>query len=227
MHSVFRKEIKYIVPIEQYLMIEKTLSAMMKLDKYGTAGVYKVRSQYYDSITNQDLMDNLMGVMEKRKIRLRIYSPEDKTVKLEYKCKSGTEGKKYSLNITRAEALMMEQRRYDFLLYNLEPLAVELYYKMLRGVYQPKTIVEYERKAYIYPVSDVRITFDTNLVASSAPLGLFDKKPFYQPILEQDVGVLEVKYNDFIPSPLKKVIEQMDQLPQASSKYSKARLLHF
>lgn len=223
MRTVFRKEIKYVISKIDFLRLTKHLDALLQRDVNGVNGTYIVRSQYYDSLGDRDLYDNLDGVMEKRKIRVRIYSPDDQYAKLEYKCKSNTDGKKYSLNITKEEALDMEKRKYGFLLNYEEPLAKTLYVKLMQGGYMPKTIVEYKRTAYLHTVSDVRITFDTDIKAAAVPYGIFSKDLSYIPLIEGDRGVLEVKYNDFIPSTLKQVIQEINCLPEASSKYSKAR----
>lgn len=227
MITVFRKEIKYVISLEGYLRLQKQLESLMQRDRYGNHGTYAVRSQYYDSAADQDLHDNLAGVMEKRKIRIRIYSPDDLRPKLEYKCKSGSDGVKHSIAISREEAMMMEEGRFSFLLNHKEELAARLYVKMNQGAYRPRTIVEYDRTAFTYPVSDVRITFDSRIRGSANPYGLFKKAPFYVPLMNTDMGVLEVKYNDFLPSPLKGVVQQIDSLAEASSKYSKARLSCF
>lgn len=223
MRTVFRKEIKYVISKIEFLRLTKHLDALMQKDKNGINGTYIVRSQYYDSLGDRDLYDNLDGVMEKRKIRVRMYSSEDPYAKLEYKCKSNTDGKKYSLNITREEAQRMEKRQYNFLLKYKEPLAKTLYVKMMRGGYMPKAIVEYKRTAYMHAVSDVRITYDTDIKTAVVPYGMFSHDLSYIPLIEGDRGVLEVKYNDFFPSTLKQVIQEINSLAEASSKYSKAR----
>lgn len=225
MLTIFRKEIKYVIPTEQFIKLQRKLDVLMTRDRNGIWGTYLVRSQYYDSFLDRDLKDNLDGVMEKRKIRLRVYSPDDKEVKLEYKCKSGADGVKYSLGITRREAEMMENHRYEFLLGYQEELAHRLYAKMVGQVYRPKTIVEYDRTAFIYPVSDVRITFDHHLRGSVNPYGLLEENPFYTPLMSTDIGILEVKYNDFLPAQLKEVVSQIDHLAEASSKYSRSRII--
>lgn len=224
MKTVFRKEIKYIINKVDFLRIRKHLDVLMEKDKNGYNGTYMIRSQYYDSIGNQDLYDNLDGVMEKRKIRLRIYSTDAKYVKLEYKCKSNMDGKKYSLNITREEAMMMERHRYDFLLNHKEELAKTLYLRMMQGGYTPKTIIEYLRTAYLHPISDLRITFDTDVKATTNPYGLFSDNLTYIPLIQGEKGILEIKYNYFIPWPLKEVLKEINSLPEANSKYSNARL---
>lgn len=225
LNRIYRKELKYVISEEVYLQIHSRLNAVMQPDAHCRDGHYTVRSQYYDSLTDGDLSDNLDGVMEKRKIRVRIYSPDDMAAKLEYKCKADSDGIKYSLLLTKEEALMMEQHQYDFLLARKEELALRLYTKMTEQVYFPKTIVEYDRTAYLYPVSDVRITFDRNLRGSINPIGIYENNPAYVPLLGAGKGVLEIKYNDFFPSALKSLVASIDSVAQAYSKYAMSRLM--
>ena len=220
-----RKEIKYLVPVEKINYLKSIFDNILERDKYGKNGTYVVRTQYYDTLEEDDLFDNLSGIIEKKKIRLRTYFEDESTFKLEYKYKYNTDSTKYSLIITRDEAVLMENHKYDFLLNKKSELALFFYYKLLEGCYRPKTIVEYNRLAYIYPVSRVRITFDTNVRATAYPYGLFDERLNTFPIVSPDIGVLEVKYNEFLPSSLKHILESIDTLPQTNSKYLKARFL--
>ncbi len=196
----------------------------MKMDSYGVEGKYTIRSQYFDSYADRDLRDNIDGVMEKRKIRTRIYPPDDQFVKLEYKCKSGSDSLKKSMSITREEALLMENHQYDFLLEHSEELAMQLYLKMMQGVYRPKTIVEYERTAFLMDFNDVRVTFDQNIRGTTNPYGIFSSDNSYTKLISDDIGVLEVKYNNFLPSPIKRIVEKVDRLEESTSKYSNARM---
>ncbi len=226
MRNVFRKEIKYMIHESQFFTIRKKLDAFMSLDKHGTGpqGEYHIRSLYLDSASDRDLKDNLDGVMEKRKIRIRIYDKQSDTALLEYKCKSGSDSRKMSLFISKEEAIQMENRHYECLLDHDEELATFLYNKITQNIYRPKILVDYDRIAFLYPVSDVRITFDYNLEGSFSHRGLYDEHIGMQPLIPMGFGILEVKYNDFLASPLQRVISELDQLPEANSKYSNARL---
>lgn len=225
MKDVFRKEIKYIIPLENFFKLKNTLEAVMEKDPYGDNGRYMVRSQYFDSIDDRDLFDNLAGVMEKRKIRLRTYSPDSDWAKLEYKSKSNTDGRKTSLIISKDQALLMERGRSEFLLEREEDLAKFLYNKITANVYRPKTIIQYNRIAYFYAVNDFRISFDTSIRGTIDPYGLFKKDLALIPLLNEDLGVLENKYNGFLPSFFKSIIYKIDNLAEANSKYSESRLL--
>ncbi len=226
MRNVFRKEIKYKIHESQFIAIRKKLGVFMKLDPHGKGpwGEYHIRSLYFDSAGDRDLNDNLDGVMEKRKIRIRVYSSDSPSALLEYKCKSGSDSRKMSIFITKEEAINMENRHYECLLKHDEELATFLYNKITQNIYRPRIIIDYDRVAYLYPVSDVRITYDFNQKGSFSNRGLYDQHLGMQPLMPEGFGVLEVKYNDFLPSPLQRVVSEIDQLPEATSKYSNARL---
>lgn len=223
MNTVFRKEIKYLIPRRSALNLQRRLDPIMERDRYGDHGNYFIRSQYFDSLYDQDLADNLDGLYDKRKVRLRIYGLDAPSVKLEYKCKSGEDGVKYSLTIHREEALQMEQGDVSFLLRYHQELATRLYFRMTEGVYRPKAIIDYHRLAFAYPAGDVRITFDTDIRGAGYPYGLFD--PISTPPLSSPEQVLmEVKYTGFLPDEICRILKQADDLSTSNSKYSTARL---
>ncbi len=224
--QTLRKELKFVISEEVYLKLRKKLEAMMYVDEYCKNGSYMVRSQYYDSLTDADLFDNISGVAEKRKIRIRIYSTNDEAAKLEYKCKSGSDGTKYSILITNDEVALMEAHRYDFLLEKNERLALYLYTKLTGQVYRPKTIVEYDREAYSFPAGNVRITYDRNVRGTINPYGLYAEDLMYVPLLKEAYGVLEIKYSDYFPTVLMPMVDLMDSVAEAYSKYSNSRMVY-
>lgn len=221
--TVFRKEYKYVISILEYPRLQHFLSAVMKPDEHSQNGSYPVRSLYFDSLYDNDYYDNQDGLLEKRKIRIRIYEKDTDWAKLEWKCKNGSDGVKYGVTISREEAKRMEQQDYGLLMERKEEAAKRIYMRLVSGAYVPKTIVDYKRKAYLYPASDVRITFDTDIRGSVSPYGLFTRESGMVPLLPGGFGILEIKYNDFLPGPIKAFTKYMDNLPQANSKYSRAR----
>lgn len=224
MEIVFRKEIKYLISRREAMILQQKLDGIMERDIHGENGRYFIRSQYYDSIDDQDLWDNLDGMYEKRKIRLRIYSLSDLSAKLEFKCKNGSDGVKYSIPVSREQALRMEQGDASFLLEYEAELAMKLYLRITQGCYRPKTIIDYQRLAFAYPAGDVRITFDTDIRGTLYPYGLFE-----------DVGtdalgsteqvLMEVKYTGFLPDMIAETLKEADELSTSHSKYSRARMM--
>ena len=224
METVFRKEIKYLIDRKSSIILQQKLDTIMERDIHGENGRYFIRSQYYDSIDDRDLWDNLDGIYEKRKIRLRIYSLSDTTVKLEFKCKNGVDGVKYSIPISREEALRMEQGDASFLLNYETELAMRLYLRITRGCYRPKTIIDYQRLAFTYPAGDVRITFDTDIRGASYPYGLFENTGTVA-LGGTNKELMEVKYTGFLPDTIAEVLKEADELSTSHSKYSRARMM--
>ena len=225
MRNVFRKEIKYVIHETSFIELKPLLMAFMRMDSHSKDMKYRVRSLYFDSASDIDFHDNLDGVMEKRKIRIRTYDMKSDFALLEYKCKSGSDSRKMSIKITKSEALELEKGHFEVLLSHKEDLATFLYDKMTRNVYRPKTVVDYDRTAFTYPVSDVRITYDHNIKASMTSGSLYNENVTLYPTMIGGYGVLEVKYNDFLVRPLQEIVEKLDSLPEAMSKYSQARFL--
>ena len=160
---------------------------------------------------------------EKRKIRLRIYSLSDLSAKLEFKCKNGSDGVKYSIPVSREQALRMEQGDASFLLEYETELAMRLYLRITQGCYRPKTIIDYQRLAFAYPAGDVRITFDTDIRGALYPYGLFENVGT-DALGSTEQVLMEVKYTGFLPDMIAEILKKTDELSTSHSKYSRARM---
>ena len=218
-----RKEIKYLISRREAMILQQKLDGIMERDIHGENGRYFIRSQYYDSIDDQDLWDNLDGMYEKRKLRLRIYSLNDLSAKLEFKCKNGSDGVKYSIPVSREQALRMEQGDASFLLEYETELAMRLYLRITQGCYRPKTIIDYQRLAFAYPAGDVRITFDTDIRGALYPYGLFENVGT-DALGSTEQVLMEVKYTGFLPDMIAEILKKTDELSTSHSKYSRARM---
>lgn len=221
MITVFRKELKYVIYQHEFARLRQQLSALMYPDPHGGDFGYTVRSLYFDSIYDRDLYATLDGDLCKSKIRLRIYD-RDGPVKLELKQKQGSDSLKRSLSLSREEADAMQRCDYGFLCDRPEETARACYMQLMQGAYQPKTLIEYEREAYLFPAGDVRVTFDTGVRATASAWDLFAQEVPWTPVIPAGTGVLEVKYSSFLPTFLKQAVKA-DRLASANSKYVQAR----
>lgn len=225
MEAVWRKERKYVITGETALEIQRSLQGVLQPDPFGGAdGEYTVRSQYYDSLLDRDLQDNLDGLMEKRKIRIRVYDLDGDLARLEYKCKSGENGSKEVLTIHRKQAEAMEQGELSFLAETGGETELFLYQKMTQHIYRPKSIVAYERRAYTCPVGGTRITFDRGIRAATSQLGVFSKELSFVPLMSGELIVMEVKYRDLLIEPVQKLLGKYGLSETANSKYTLSRL---
>lgn len=221
--SVMRTEKKYSITWNQQSALYHGLSLTMKTDENSDAGGYLVRSLYFDSIYDNDYFDKIDGLEFRKKIRLRIYSPDQDTVKLELKQKQGAAQNKKSLIITRDLAKEMIAGRYIGLMELHSQLAEEFYQMLETGVYRPKCIVDYHRIAFAEDSNDIRITFDSEIAASHNCEGFFKKDLSLLPVRKEPV--LEVKYNGFLLSNIKRMLDIADVPEIAVSKYIMSRQL--
>ena len=99
------------------------------------------------------------------------------------------------------------------------PLLNDVYVLMRTRLLRPKVIVDYAREAYLHPAEDVRITFDLNLRSGLASTDLFNPKlPTVNPH-DRDVQILEVKFNNYLPDYIAKLLSGIDAERSAVSKY--------
>lgn len=218
--QVKRQEIKYQISLLEYKKLEKSLQACMCQDEYaGEDGTYSVRSLYFDTPFEKDRMDVLRGGEKRHKIRLRIYSPDDETAKLELKAKEGRFQKKTSLAVTREEAEELMQGKFECLRKRNTETAEYLYMELIKGMYRPRVMMEYQRAAYYIPFKEIRVTFDWNAAANRTNMDLFSKNICWTPLRPSSVGVLEVKFNGYLFSYIQNILEKVEKLPTMNGKY--------
>lgn len=219
MNRVFREEKKFLIGIDEFIKKSHTLSQVMLEDAHNGTHGYMIRSLYFDTVYDGDYFEKLAGVETRRKIRLRIYDPKADYAMLEMKQKQGVNQLKRSLRVKRADAIALTKGDYTPLLSYTEPFAAECYAMMRCRCYRPKTIVQYNRKAFIAKENKIRVTFDNNIEATESSFDLFSKKLNMNPVLDKYDVVLEVKYNGFLLDYIRRMINSVDRSELSVSKY--------
>lgn len=224
--KVYRNELKYYINFRDYKYLINSLDKFMYKDKNGDKNnEYFIRSLYFDSILNGDFHDKIIGVMDRKKIRLRIYDFNQKKVKLEIKNKYSSYMLKETASISRDDCIELINGNTEVLLkYNDEVLR-KAYYFMIKDYYKPAVIVDYEREAYTYPIQNIRITFDKNIRASIGDFDIFKHDINTASVFNEPTMILEVKYNRFLPSFIKDILSSVGASSSSISKYCKGRLL--
>ena len=121
--KVFRQERKFLISGEQYYRFSRQFAELFKEDSHNGKDGYMVRSLYFDTLGNKDFEEKLAGVECRRKMRLRIYSPQSRTALLEMKQKQGSNQLKRSLTISREHAEELMKGHYEVLLEYSDPFA--------------------------------------------------------------------------------------------------------
>jgi hypothetical protein len=91
--------------------------------------------------------------------------------------------------------------------------------------YRPKAIVEYNRKAFIAKENNIRVTFDHNIRATESCFDIFSENLNMYPVFSQDGVVLEVKYNGFLLSYIKDMLDRIEKSELSVSKYALSRTI--
>ncbi len=223
MNEVLRQENKYFITRYDFMKLCSILRSVMLEDSHNGALGYPIRSLYFDTPYDDDYNDKLEGLELRRKIRLRIYDPKADFAMLEMKQKQGSLQKKRSLRISRDEAISLINCDYTPLLSYREDFAAEVYGLMTRKVYRPKTIVQYNRFAFVAKENKIRVTFDNTIRATETSFDLFSENLSMRPVLDDFNAVLEVKFNGFMLSYIKDLLRLADRSSLSVSKYCLAR----
>lgn len=216
----YRHELKYQVTAAQLQMLRNRIHHLMPLDPHaGEAGIYTIRSLYFDDYDSRCFWENESGTDPREKFRIRIYNHSTDRIRLECKRKERGKTLKTSCPLTVEQTrILMQGKALPCI--NQQPRVLrKLTLQMLQNRMRPVVIVEYDRVPYVYANGNVRVTFDTNIRSSQSIHRFLDETIPNRPVLPLGQQLLEVKYDDYIPDFLYRNL-QLDDLRQTSfSKY--------
>lgn len=212
-----RHENKYVISQENMFLLRKRLSYFMEPDPHEKNGCYTVRSLYFDNYHDRALREKLNGVSQREKFRIRYYGSDLTNIFLEKKSKQGGMGYKETAPIQKAECMEILSGCWR----GGERLKQEFYSRMSSQILRPKTIVVYDRTAFIYP-GNIRVTLDANIRGSQDVSCFLEPDTPLPSLLCQ--GVLEIKWDDFFPDHLRDALSvNIGGSRQAFSKYAAMR----
>ena len=218
-----RHESKHQVSPQEDLVLAGRLRRLFPHDAHaGPEGSYRITSLYFDTPYDAALREKLDGVDRREKFRLRYYGELPGFLKLEKKFKvNGLCGKR-SARLTWSEAERLLSGEDAFLLERGEPLLSELYHKLRGTLLRPRTVVCYDREAFLYAPGNVRVTLDRDLRTCGDSAGFLSPGAFPLRPLE-GVTVLEVKYDAFLPDLVRLAVQTPGRRAGACSKYALCR----
>lgn len=193
-----RNEIKQILTNEEYLILSSRIGAFLEKDPNVKTAPYYVSSLYFDDVHSTSLNEKLAGEPDRKKFRIRIYNNSDEYIKLECKEKRASRINKRAVRINREIYNAIFDGDYQVLAQLKDPVADEMLALVKTKKLEKSVIVNYERLAFVHPLSATRITFDTNLSVPVNTLDLLESQENLH-IFPQNETILEIKYNEFIP----------------------------
>ena len=217
----YRFERKYLINRDDAYVLAQRVSRVMRPDSSHPDGRYHISSLYFDDMYNTSLYEKLSGVVERDKFRVRFYNGNQGFMRLERKHKRGEYIFKESETVTQEQFQMMCHSEYQFMRQGVgeEGVFNEFYASHTLKRMRPSVMVDYNREAYMYRAGNVRITFDSDVSASM----MFEKHS--KSVLPHSNVILEVKYNNFLPSVINGLLTGITSSQQlAISKFVMAKL---
>ena len=203
----FRYEQKYRLNYQDYTLLKMRLAGVLEKDQNINAdGFYTVRSLYFDDLWNTAYTEKMMGIKDRQKFRIRLYNQSDDTIRLERKIKSNQYISKQTALLTRDETQKILAGNYDFLLKSEDNLKKLFYHQAKSRILRPRVVVEYDREPYILDAGELRISFDKNIRAGELGFDIFDADMPMVETMEPGQVIMEVKFTNFIPSHIRKML---------------------
>lgn len=217
----YRHELKYYITSGEYELLQRKLSLTMERDAFAkkNGGEYFIRSLYFDDRDDSAFREKLSGIDERDKFRIRIYDMRDDVIKLECKHKSNGYIKKQSIGLSRREYEKLMSGDRLFLLNRPEPFARRMYLEFAQRALKPAVIVDYTREAFVFPMEDVRVTFDKNVRTGLRSVDMFNAGIPTYPVIDDYGMVLEIKFNRFLPTYIRSLLQLEASQRSAISKY--------
>ena len=219
-----RHELKYFINPAEMNVLRGVLTPLMQLDPNGNErNEYHIRSLYFDTINDDALEETIAGVGNRKKYRIRIDNFSDRVIKLECKSKYGDLISKQSVTIPRELADQLIAGDPEGLQRMRHPLFHDVYREMKTRLLRPAVIVDYVREAYIHNAEEVRVTFDKQLRTGLFSSDMFNRDLPTYPVFDDPVEILEVKYDEFLPSYIQSILSGITAQRSAISKYTWCR----
>ena len=217
----YRSEWKYLLTNQELSLLKSRLSKVMDLDAHTPPnGRYLIHSLYFDDYKDTSIYTTNSGLSERFKWRIRYYGDDLSYIVLEKKEKLESRCHKKSCRLTLDECkTIMNGDIADIMYDTKKQLIRELACDILMKGYMPKIIIDYERIAYVEEITNVRITLDMKISASYELENFLDGdyQNFY--VLPSGYNVLEVKFDDILPSYIRNIVESYNYYQTSFSKY--------
>ena len=219
----FRHEWKHEINFSDMIAIRQRLRAVAKPDPHAADGSYFIRSLYFDNLSDKALREKIDGVNCREKFRIRYYDHDPSLIHLEKKSKWNGLGNKQSAVLTAQEAQAIAVGELDWMLDSGRPLVQELYSKMQTQVLRPKTIVDYTREPFVYGPGNVRGTLDYDIRTGLNCTDFLNPDCVTIPAGNAPI-ILEVKWDEYLPSVIRDAVQLNGRRTSAFSKYAICRI---
>ena len=220
----YRNEIKFIINKDSAEILKNKLSLIMDLDQNSTEdNSYLIRSLYFDDINSTAYYEKMDGVEYRKKYRIRLYNNDTNFIRLECKYKHENKTSKDQILIDKNICDRIIDGSIKNLKIEEENLLTKFIIDSKLNNLIPSIIVDYKRLAYTYPVSEVRVTFDSKIRSGRYNYNLYDEDLSTYKVIDDNEVVLEVKFNEILPESIAIILSTVPMIRQAFSKFATCR----
>lgn len=221
----YRNELKYIISKDMAGVLKQRLGLIMDVDSnsVNSDNSYFIRSLYFDDEDSNAYYEKMDGVEFRKKYRIRIYNFDDKFIRLECKYKHDNMTSKDQILLTHEECSKIINGKIDEFSLDKDNLLRQFLIDSRINKLKPSIIVDYNRLAYTYHVSEVRITFDSKISSGLYNYNLFDADATTYKVIDDNEVVLEVKFNEILPEAISIILTTVPTFRQAFSKFAACR----
>ena len=208
----YRYERKYFLNTHTAAVLRGRAAAVMRPDAH-SGGVYVVNNLYLDDMYGSFYLDKQLGSIRREKYRVRHYNNDLSFIRLERKVKNGLVSYKENARITAEQYEMIRKGEFAFALEAGDPLLESLGALHNLRTLRPAAEFSYIREAYIYGPGNVRVTFDSQI---GGDIPGFPPDNWTPP---GPGGMVEVKYDGFLPSVISDLLGGLPIVWTDMSKY--------
>lgn len=219
----FRHEWKHEICHSDLLALRARLGAVLERDQHAVNGSYEIRSLYFDNLRDKALREKLDGVNGREKFRVRYYNGDLSQIFLEKKSKYSGLCRKEQARLNWEEVQAIARGDAFGLEGSEKPLVQELRFKMITQGLMPRTIVDYTREPFVYPPGNVRVTLDHHIRTALGDTDFLEPDCVTVPAGDAP-AILEVKWDQFLPSLIRDLIQVPRTHTSAFSKYAACRI---
>ena len=217
----FRNEWKYFCTDGEADLICSRMARVLTQDSHaGPDGTYSIHSLYFDDLYDACARGNESGDGIRSKYRIRCYGAQHGSLHLERKDKMYGRGRKLSCPLTSVTYDALLRGDAGALLWrDTAPLLKSFAALMMTRHFTPKVIIDYERTAFVEPITNVRVTIDRSISAAEDTGAFLSGSYVRYPLQSLRQNVLEVKFDDILPGYIKQLIESTRVQQTTFSKY--------
>ena len=216
----YRHEYKYICNAIQGAILKTRAQGLLERDEHaGKDGSYRIRSLYFDDLEDRCYYENESGIGERDKYRVRIYNGNCNRILLEKKSKTRGMTLKTASKITLEQCRQMMAGEIIPITEGMGNVLKQLLLEMHMKNMRPNVIVEYVRYPFVGKNGNVRVTFDEAIGSSNDLRRFLEHGIIFRPVMECGKGILEVKWDEYLPDYIKKSMQLDSLLWSSFSKY--------